>query len=84
MLSIKKVLNKMKKEFNWYGVILVTAIVLLVGLIIFMVYDFATYEPTNVQEATQKTLEYIGFDGKKHQAIVVYTAQHNWVLVEKK
>jgi hypothetical protein len=74
----------MKKEFNWYGVILVTAIVLLVGLIIFMVYDFATYEPTNVQEATQKTLEYIGFDGKKHQAIVVHTAQHNWVLVEIK
>jgi uncharacterized membrane-anchored protein YhcB (DUF1043 family) len=74
----------MKKEFNWYGVILVTAIVLLVGLIIFMVYDFATYEPTKVQEATQKTLEYIGFDGKKHQAIVVHTAQHNWVLVEIK
>jgi archaellum component FlaF (FlaF/FlaG flagellin family) len=74
----------MKKEINWYGVILVTAIVLLVGLIIFTVYESATYEPTNVQEATQKTLEYIGFDGKKHQAIVVHTAQHNWVLVEKR
>jgi hypothetical protein len=72
------------KNINWFGVGLLTAIVLLVGVIIFMVYELATYEPTKVQEATQKTLEYIGFDGKKHQAIVVHTAQHNWVLVEKK
>jgi hypothetical protein len=74
----------MKKEINWYGVFLVTAIVLLVGTIIFAIYDFITYEPTKVQEATQKTIEYVGFDGKKHQCIVVWTAQHNWVLVEKK
>jgi hypothetical protein len=74
----------MKKEINWSGIILVTAIVLLVGTIIFMVYDFVTYEPTKVQEATQKTIQYVGFDGKKHQCIVVWTAQHNWVLVEKK
>jgi hypothetical protein len=74
----------MKKEINWFGIILVTAIVLLVGTIIFAIYDFITYEPTKVQEATQKTIEYVGFDGKKHQCIVVWTAQHNWVLVEKK
>ena len=74
----------MKKEINWYGVILVTAIVLLVSVIIFAIYDFITYEPTKVQKATQKTIEYVGFDGKKHQCIVVWTAQHNWVLVEKK
>jgi hypothetical protein len=72
------------KNLDWYGVILVIACVSLVGLLIFGFYDFITYEPTKVQEATQKTLEYIGFDGKKHQAIVVHTAQHNWVLVEKK
>jgi hypothetical protein len=74
----------MKKEINWSGIILVTAILLLVGTIIFAIYDFITYEPTKVQEATQKTIEYVGFDGKKHQCIVVWTAQHNWVLVEKK
>jgi hypothetical protein len=72
------------KNINWFKVSLLTAIVLLVGVVIFMVYDLATHEPTEVQEATQKTLEYVGFDGKKHQAIVVHTAQHNWVLVEKR
>jgi hypothetical protein len=74
----------MKKEFNWPVIAIMTMILIVLGVIIFMVYDFITYEPTKVQEATQKTLEYIGFDGKKHQAIVVHTAQHNWVLVEKK
>ncbi len=60
--------------------------VLFIGFcgIIYGIYEHITYQPTKVQEATQKTLEYIGFDGKKHQAIVVWTGQHNWVLVEKK
>lgn len=74
----------MKKEINWFGLGMVAIIVIGVGVIIFAIYDFITYEPTKVQEATQKTIEYIGFDGKKHQCIVVWTAQHNWVLVEKK
>jgi hypothetical protein len=74
----------MKKEFNWPVIAIMTMILIVLGVLIYGVYDFITYEPTNVQEATQKTLEYIGFDGKKHQAIVVYTAQHNWVLVEIK
>jgi hypothetical protein len=77
----------MKKEYeiNWYVVTMVgILIVAFVGLLIHGIYGYMTYEPTKVQEATQKTLEYIGFDGKKHQAIVVHTAQHNWVLVEKR
>ena len=74
----------MKKEINWYGLGMVAIIFIGVGVIIFAIYDFITYEPTKVQEATQKTIEYVGFDGKKHQCIVVWTAQHNWVLVEKK
>ena len=74
----------MKKEFNWPVIAIMTMILILLGVLIYGVYDFITYEPTKVQEANQKTLEYIGFDGKKHQAIVVHTAQHNWVLVEKK
>jgi len=74
----------MKKEFNWPVIAIMTMILIVLGVLIYGVIDFITYEPNNVQEATQKTLEYIGFDGKKHQAIVVHTAQHNWVLVEKK
>jgi hypothetical protein len=41
-------------------------------------------KPLEPHEASQKTLEYVGFDGKKHQAIVIHTAQHNWVLVERR
>jgi plastocyanin domain-containing protein len=74
----------MKKEINWFGLGMVAILFIGVGVIIFAIYDFVTYEPTKVQEATQKTIEYVGFDGKKHQCIVVWTAQHNWVLVEKK
>jgi len=42
------------------------------------------HDPLEVREGTQKTLEYTGFDGEKHQAILINTGQHNWVLVEKK
>ena len=64
--------------------LIITMIMIGLSGLIYGVYEFINHEPTRVQEATQKTLEYIGFDGKKHQAIVVHTAQHNWVLVEKK
>jgi hypothetical protein len=79
----------MKKEYeiNWYAVSMVAILVIaFVGLLIHGIYGYITYErnPSEVQEGYQKTLEYIGFDGKKHQAIVVNTGQHNWVLVEKR
>ncbi len=41
-------------------------------------------KPLEVHEVYQKTLEYTGFDGKKHQAIVLNTGTNNWVLVEKR
>jgi hypothetical protein len=74
----------MNEEKSPFTVFLLICIGLLTCVIIYGIYDLITYEPTKVQEATQKTLQYVGFDGKKHQAIVVLTAQHNWVLVEKK
>jgi hypothetical protein len=62
--------------------IIAAILVLFVGGIMF--YEYNTYDPLEVREGTQKTLEYTGFDGEKHQAIVINTGQHNWVLVEKK
>ena len=53
-----------------------------IGVII--IFAHKTYDPLEVRESTQKTLEYTGFDGEKHQVIVINTGQHNWVLVEKK
>lgn len=47
-------------------------------------YSSSKNNPLEVHEVYQKTLEYTGFDGKKHQAIVLNTGTHNWVLVEKK
>ena len=76
----------MKKEINWFGLWIVTILFIGLGGIAYGIYEYITYEPdpTEIEEATQKTLEYVGFDGKKHQAIVVFTTQHNWVLVEKR
>jgi len=68
---------------NWFAISVILILMIALGGIIYGIYEHITYQPTKVQEATQKTLEYIGFDGKKHQAIVVWTGQHNWVLVEK-
>jgi hypothetical protein len=77
----------MKNEINWYVVTMVgILIVAFVGLLIHGVYGYITYkaDPTEIQETTQKTLQYVGFDGKKHKCIIVWTSQHNWVLVENK
>jgi hypothetical protein len=79
----------MKKEYeiNWYAVAMVGILVIaFVGLVIHGIYGYITYEPNinEVDEGYQRTIEYVGFDGKKHQAIVIKTAQHNWVLVEKR
>ncbi len=54
--------------------------------IIYGIYSVcnASNDPNIAQEGYQKTLEYVGFDGKKHQCIVVNTGTHNWVLVEKR
>ncbi len=77
---------KEKYELNWYVISMVGILVIaFVGLLIHGVYGYITYkvDPNETEEGFQKTIEYIGFDKKKHKCIVVNTAQHNWVLVEK-
>jgi hypothetical protein len=77
---------KEKYELNWYAISMVGILVIaLVGLLIYGVYGYITYKPNpnEAQEGHQRTLEYVGFDGKKHQAIVI-NAHHDWVLVEKR
>jgi hypothetical protein len=73
----------MKKEINWFGLWIMSILFIGIGGIAYGIYEYITYDNKEVKETTQKTLEYTGFDGKKHQAIVIFTAQHNWVLVEK-
>ena len=74
------------KNLDWFKIGMVAILFIGVGGIIYGIYEYhnSKDEPLKSYEATQKTLQYVGFDGKKHQCIVVWTAQHNWVLVEKK
>ena len=74
------------KNINWFkvGIIAIFALMFTAVICAFIECTNSKDEPLKPHEATQRTLEYVGFDGKKHQAIVVWTAQHNWVLVEKR
>ncbi len=71
---------------NYYKVAIVALFAIMFTAVIcaFVEHSNSKDKPLEPHEASQKTLEYVGFDGKKHQAIVIHTAQHNWVLVEKK
>lgn len=72
------------KNINWLSIGLITAIIICFGFLVSAIIEHNTSDPLEPKIARQKTLEYVGFDGKKHQAIVLFTAQHNWVLVERK
>jgi hypothetical protein len=72
------------KKFNWFRAGILTILIIAIGGLIYGIIEYNTNDPLEVRESYQKTLEYTGFDGKKHQAIVINTGQHNWVLVEKK
>lgn len=72
------------KKFNWFESGILAILIISVGGLIYGVVEYNTSDPLKVRESYQKNLEYIGFDGKKHQAIVINTGQHSWVLVEKK
>jgi len=75
-----------KYELNWYAISMVGILfIAFICLFAHGIYGYMTYKPNpnETQEGFQKTIEYIGFDKKKHKCIVVNTAQHNWVLVEK-
>lgn len=74
------------KSINWFGIAIVALFaILFTGIICaFVEYTRSKEKPLEPHEGYQRTIEYVGFDGKKHQAIVIHTTQHNWVLVEKK
>ena len=68
---------------------LVFALIIIFFGVCGITYGIITYneskdKPLEPHEVYQKTLEYTGFDGKKHQAIVLNTGTYNWVLVETK
>lgn len=74
------------KKIDWINAGLFLLLSICFGAIVYGIIEYhrSKDEPLKPIEGCQKTIEYIGFDGKKHQAIVIKTAQHNWVLVEKK
>jgi len=74
----------MKDHWFKLGIIAIFAIMIFALVYSIIEYKNSKDEPLKPYEGYQRTLEYIGFDGKKHQCIVVRTAQNNWVLVEKK
>jgi len=71
------------KNIDWVnaGLFLLVAICFSYILYSIIEYHRSKDEP---HEGYQRTIEYVGFDGKKHQAIVLKTGTNNWVLVEKK
>ena len=71
---------------NWFkaGIVVIFAIMITAVICAFVEHSNSKEKPLEPHEATQRTLEYTGFDGKKHQAIVINCGQRSWVLVEKK
>ena len=77
-------MNNIREKFFNASIALLLAICF--GAIVYGIiehYD-SKEKPLQPKECSQKTLEYIGFDGKKHYAIVLHTDIHNWVVVERK
>ena len=74
------------KDINWFKVAILALFVVMFFAILCMFIDYrkSKNEPLKPHEGYQRTIEYVGFDGKKHQCIVVNTGQHSWVLVENK
>lgn len=64
------------KKIDWINVGL---FLFFSGAIVYCIIGLCNLENEPIK---QNTLEYTGFDGKKHQAIVIKTDLHNWVLVE--
>lgn len=74
------------KSVDWVNAGLFLLLAICFGAIVYGIIEYNTSkdEPLKPQESFQKTLIYTGFDGKKHQAIVINCGQQSWVLVEKK
>jgi hypothetical protein len=77
-------MNNIQEKFFNAGIALLLAICF--GSFVYGIIEYyhSKDKPLEPKECNQKTLEYIGFDGKKHQAIVLHTGTNNWVLVEKR
>jgi hypothetical protein len=73
------------KKSNWHIIgIMILVVVFVVSFITYSTYEtFKTPNPNQGSQTGQRTIDYIGFDGKPHQAIVVYCG-NNWVIVEKR
>jgi hypothetical protein len=81
----------MKKEWLlfdsiWFNGTIFLLLAICFGAVVYGIIEYNTSKdkPLEPKECNQKTLEYTGFDGKKHQAIVLNTGTHNWVLVERR
>jgi hypothetical protein len=81
----------MKREWllfdsMWFNATIFLLLAICFGAIVYGIIEHYDSKEKFLEpkECSQKTLQYIGFDGKKHQAIVLHTDIHNWVLVEKK
>ena len=74
------------KNINWFKVTILALFVVMFFAIlcIFIERRNSKDNPLEPHEGYQRTIEYVGFDGKKHQCIVLNTGQHSWVLVENK
>jgi hypothetical protein len=74
------------KNLDWLNISLIAFVVLMITFVTFIVmHDFnKNPNPNKGIDGGQKTINYVGFDGKKHQAIVVHCGTQNWVLVEKR
>lgn len=73
------------KKLDSVNLSLITFLVLMIGFVAFIVmHDFGKPNPNKGIEGSQMTIDYVGFDNKKHQAIVVHCGTQNWVLVEKR
>jgi hypothetical protein len=74
------------KKSNWPIIgMMILAGVFVVSFLTYSIYEtFKTPNPNKGLQTGQRTVDYIGFDGKPHQAIIVYCGTNNWVIVEKR
>ena len=62
------------------GIVFAIALIT-IGAIIYSVIEGKSSE---VKFTKQKTIKYIGFDGKPHQVIAVRITVNNWMVVERR
>jgi cytochrome c oxidase assembly factor CtaG len=69
-------------EYEKLGGTLLAIVLIAIGA---MIYSAVIKEESSeVKIAKQKTIQYIGFDGKPHQVIAVRITVNNWMVVERR